>query len=87
MTVIKIAEKKKIDKKEKVAVKKTVSKANVGVKPQKLAAEKYPASEIAKNLNIPDFAFLVMKQETGIQDSTFLSISEFQNKYKMVVGR
>ena len=83
-----MAEKKKINKKEKVVVKQaTAPKANAGVKPQKLAEDKYPAIEIAHNLGVPDFAFLVMKQETGIQDNTFLSIADFQNKYKMVVGR
>ena len=83
-----MAEKKKTDKKEKAVVKKTVNtKANVGIKPQKLAEDKYPASEIAKNLNVSDFAFLVMKQEMGINDSTFLTISEFQTKYNRIVGR
>lgn len=83
-----MAEKKKTDKKEKAVVKKAINtKAKVGIKPQKLAEDKYPASEIARNLNVPDFAFLVMKQEMGISDSTFLTISEFQAKYNKIVGR
>ena len=83
-----MAEKKKTDKKEKAVVKKAINtKANIGVKPQKIAEDKYPASEIATNLNVPDFAFLVMKQEMGINDNTFLTISEFQAKYNRIVGR
>ena len=77
-----MAEKKKTDKKEKPIVKKVISpKANVGTVPKKLAEEKYPAYKIAENLHISEFSFYIIKQETGITDNSFLTISEFQKIY------
>lgn len=92
MTVIQMTE-KKADKKEKEIAKKVIKpkaikpKANPSVKREALAENQYLASEIAKNLGIPGFAFLVMKQEAGISDNSFLTISEFQKIYNKTVGR
>lgn len=85
--------KKEADKKEKIVAKKAIKpkavkpKANNSVKRESLAEEKYLACEIAKNLEIPGFAFLVMKQESDINDNSFLTISEFQEIYNKIVGR
>lgn len=84
---------KKTDKKEKNVTKKTIKSkvdntpANDTHKIESIAEEKYFACDIAKNLGIPGFAFLVMKQEAKIDDNSFLTISEFQKIYNQVVGR
>ena len=84
---------KKDNKKEKATTKKAVApkavkpKSKPSVKIEALDEEKYLACEIAKNLGVPGFAFLAMKQETGIQDNSFLTISDFRKKYNKIVGR
>lgn len=85
---------KKADKKEKTVAKKEVNKSKnikpkttVSNKIESLEEDKYFACEIADNLGIPGFAFHVMKQEAGISDNSFLTISEFQKIYNKIVGR
>lgn len=84
---------KKSDKKEKNVTKKDtksktkVSQVNDNHKLESISENKYFACDIAKNLEIPGFAFLVMKQEANIDDNSFLTISEFQKIYNDVVGR
>ena len=86
-TVIDMTE-KKANKKEKVVVKKAAKpKSNTSVKKEVLVDDKYPASGIAKNLNVSDFEFLIIKRKANINDSTFLTIKEFRELYKEIIGR
>ena len=80
---------KKTSKKEKTVVKKAAAKPkiNTSVKKEVLVEEKYPAIEIAKSLSISDFAFLIIKRQSGINDGTFLTIAEFRELYKKIIGR
>lgn len=90
--MIKMTDKKQTDKKNKTEAKpakvKTVKpKANAPVKREALEEDKFLACDIAENLNIPGFTFLVMKQEANIDDNSFLTISEFQRIHDRIVGR
>lgn len=81
---------KKTSKKEKPAVVKKTAKPKINtpaIKKEVLVEDKYPAAEIAKNLSISDFAFLIIKRQSGINDGTFLTIAEFRELYKNIIGR
>lgn len=79
------------EKKEKKETKKATTKKVVlppKTKTKTLVKEEvYPAAEIAQSLSVSDFAFLVMKRETGITDGTFLTIKQFRELYKKIIGR
>ena len=77
-----MAEKKKSIKKIKTA---SVPK----IEPEVVIKEKtYPVIEIAQMLNVSSFNLFVIKQETGISDGSFLTISEFSDMYnKIIKGR
>lgn len=90
--MIHMTDKKQTDKKIKTEAKPAKAKVvkpkvNAPVKREALEEEKFLACEIAKNLNVPGFTFLIMKQEAGISDNSFLTISEFQKIHDRTVGR
>lgn len=80
---------KKTSKKEKPAVKKAAKpKINTPtIKKEVLVEDRYSAAEIAKNLSVSDFAFLIIKRQSGINDGTLLTIAEFRELYKKIIGR
>ena len=81
---------KKDDKKAKTAVKTVAPKVKAAPKSVATAFEepKYPAAQIAQSLNISDFVFFAMKKAEGIDDGSFLTISQFQRiQNKITKGR
>lgn len=79
------------EKKDKKETKKVINK-KVTLPPKTqvktlVKEDVYPAAEIAKSLSVSDFAFLMIKREAGINDGTFLTITEFRKLYKKIIGR
>lgn len=76
---------KKEDKKSKRTITKafTVKKE----KPKVLAKQEdvYPAIDIVKQLNVSSFDFFMIKNATGIEDGTLVTMSDFQKYYKKIV--
>lgn len=46
------------------------------------------AKDIARNFNVSDFDFLIIKRQNRIEDTTPLTVSEFKKMYqKLLEGR
>lgn len=76
-----MAEKKKEFK--KTAAKKVQS--NTRASAPVIQESVYPAIDIANNFGLSDFAFYMIKEAKGINDSTLLTMREFRNYYKEIV--
>lgn len=53
----------------------------------KVVEPQQPAIMIAQLLNISSFDFFRVKQEAGLTDGSFLTISEFKNIYNKIIKR
>ena len=70
------------DKKEnKITKPKSFEK-----KPQKIVKEepKFFAETLAKNFNVSQFDFLIIKRQNKIDDTTAITVSDFRKMYQKV---
>ena len=80
---------KMTDKKKTVKSKKVKNTSSPKIEPKIIPKEDvYPVIEIAQMLDISSFELFRLKQEAGIHESSFLTISQFTEIYnKIIKGR
>ena len=72
---------------EKKETKKSVKKTKAIVQPPLAVVQEdiYPAVQIAEILGIASFDFFMIKNAKNIEDSTLLTMTEFQKLYKEAI--
>lgn len=76
---------KKKETKKTVAKKAVKAKANTQTQAPVQQEDVYPAINIAKIFGISDFAFFMIKEATGIDDGTLLTMNKFRAYYKEII--
>ena len=76
------------EKKKNIKTEKKIKIAPSQPEPTILVKEDaYPAIEIAEMLNVSSFDFFRLKQDAGINENSFLTVSEFTDIYNKIIKR